>query len=108
MALMASNINILKIPFVSGSFWYDQKIDPDDGKLGLYICRDMDRIDLLKILSQLEKGKFQMGTKTIHETITSFDLISNQPVVFECDGETSLTYEVSISVVQNAINLLSC
>lgn len=104
----ASNINILKKPFVSGSFWYDEKIKADDGKLQLCVCKDMDRIELLKILSQLRKGRFKLGKKTTSETIHLFQLTSAQPVVFECDGETSITREVRISIVPKAINVLSC
>jgi diacylglycerol kinase family enzyme len=107
-SLTASNINILKIPYVSGSLWYDQKIHPDDGKLVLCVCRDMSKMDLLKILSQLQKGLFKMGDKTITETINSFHLSSARPVIFECDGETSLANNVSITVVPRAINVLSC
>lgn len=108
IVLTASNINILKVPFISGSFWYDQKISHDDGKLGLNICKNMDKMDLLKILSQLEKGKFSLGKKTIRETIHSFHLTSAVPVIFECDGETSMANNVSITIIPRAINVLSC
>lgn len=104
----ASNINILKKPFVSGSFWYDHKIKPDDGELRLCICKDMDKIDLLKILSQLMKGQFKPGEKTRSEIIHAFQLTSAQPVVFECDGETTMTNKVSIRIIPKAINVLSC
>jgi diacylglycerol kinase (ATP) len=107
MDFVVSNINILKIPFVSGSFRYDQKILPDDGNLGLHICRDMNRVELLRILSQLENGKFSLGEKTISEVIKEFHLSSEQPLIFECDGETSLANNISISVVPKAINVLS-
>lgn len=103
-----SNINIIKRPFISGSFRYRHSITPDDGRLGLFICRDMNRIDLLKIMSQLGKGKFDLGEKTISETIDLFDLVAAQPVVLECDGETARANNVSISIVPKAINVLSC
>lgn len=106
MELALSNINIVKIPFVSGSFRYEQNVKVNDGKLGLHICRDMNKMDLLKILSQLNRGKFELGKKTITEIVKEVHLSSKNPVVFECDGETSLASNVSISVVPNAINVL--
>jgi diacylglycerol kinase (ATP) len=107
MSMNVSNINILKIPFVSGSFWYNQIINADDGELGLNICRDMNKIELLKILTRLEKGKFSTTEKTISEKIQSFQLSSANPVIFECDGETELANQVSISVMPGAIKILT-
>jgi diacylglycerol kinase (ATP) len=101
-----SNINILKIPYVSGSLWYQQEISEDDGKLGMHICRDMDQMNLLKVLFNLSKGEFNEGEKTISRIIQSFRLSAKQPVVFECDGETELISDVSIKVIPAALKFL--
>lgn len=104
--MAVSNINILKIPFVSGSFWYNQNISADDGRLRLNICRDMNKIDLLKILSNLQKGKFLPGKKTIAEVFKSLYLSSVKPLIFECDGETVMANNINISVMPKAIKIL--
>jgi diacylglycerol kinase (ATP) len=101
-----SNINILKRPYVSGSLWYRQDITADDGKLGMHICRDMNQINLLKVLLHLSKGKFVEGKKTMSRVIRSFRLAAEQPVVFECDGETELVSDIRISVVPSALKFL--
>ena len=60
-----SNINILKIPFVSGSFFYKQPVLPDDGQLALNICMNMSKRELLSVLNHLQKGNFTASNKTI-------------------------------------------
>jgi len=105
--MTVSNINVLKIPFVSGSFYYSQQILPDDGRLGLNICSDMNKLKLLETLYQLGKGKFITGNKRISEFTTSFQLISNDPVIFECDGETDTATNINISIRPRAIKILT-
>ena len=102
-----SNINILKIPFVSGSLHYQQPVLPDDGRLALNICIDMNKRELLKTLFALEKGRFPVGEKRISAWVTDFSLRSDSPVVFECDGETDKILKADITVMPKAIRVLS-
>lgn len=102
-----SNINILKIPFVSGSLHYHQNILPDDGLLGLNICRDMKRMELIQTLMQLEKGKFTTGEKRISAFVKKIQILSPVPIVFECDGETTESTNIEIIVRQQVINVLN-
>lgn len=102
-----SNINILKIPFVSGSLHYRQNILPDDGLLGLNICQNMKRMELIQTLMQLEKGKFAPGEKRISTFTRRIQLLSPVPIVFECDGETTESTNIEIIVRPKAINLLN-
>ncbi|MEP7376657.1 MAG: diacylglycerol kinase family protein [Chitinophagaceae bacterium] len=101
-----SNINILKIPYVSGSLHYKQAILPDDGKLGLNICINMSKRELLQTLFNLEKGRFIETEKKISTYTDSFHLVSKTPIVFECDGETEKATDVQVSVIPQAIKLL--
>lgn len=106
MQMAVSNVNILKIPFVSGSLHYKQNILPDDGLLGLNICRDMKRTELIQTLMQLEKGKFIPGEKRLSTSTQKIQILSPDPIVFECDGETTESTNIEIIVKQQAINLL--
>lgn len=102
-----SNINILKIPFVSGSLHYRQNILPDDGQFGLNICRDMKRMELIRTLMQLEKGEFVIGKKKIAAFTQNIRIMSPVPIVFECDGETTESTHIEVRVRQQAINVLN-
>ena len=104
--LQLSNINILKIPYVSGTLHYKQEVSPDDGRLGLNICSDMSKRELLRTLFNLEKGRFSENQKCISTFTNHFQLQSNAPVVFECDGETEKSTYVDISLLPRAVQLL--
>ncbi|TXH21204.1 MAG: hypothetical protein E6Q95_04235 [Chitinophagaceae bacterium] len=104
--LPVSNINIIKKPFVSGSLHYQQNILPNDGQLGLNICTGMNKKELLKTMFDLEKGKFILGEKKISTFIKYFSLLSDSPVVFECDCETEKVTRVDISILPKAIRIL--
>jgi diacylglycerol kinase (ATP) len=101
-----SNANVLKLPFVSGSFFYREKISRDDGKLSFNICHGMSKIELIKVLGKLQKGKFDASEKTKSELVKECRFTSVKPMIFECDGETATANSVHISVVPNAINVL--
>lgn len=105
--MAVSNVNILKIPFVSGSLHYRQNILPDDGLLGLNICRDMKRTELIQTLMQLEKGKFIPSEKRQSRFTKKIQILSADPIVFECDGETTASADIEIIVRHQAINLLN-
>jgi diacylglycerol kinase (ATP) len=101
-----SNINLLKIPYVSGSLHYQQYILPNDGQLGLNICSGMNTLELLQTLFNLEKGKFNASEKKISAFVKKFSLQSNTPIVFECDGETEKILKADISILPSAIRVL--
>lgn len=107
LILGASNIHILKIPYVSGNFRYDGPIAPDDGKLSLNICRNMTRMELMWILYHLSQGKFLTGRKTMSKMVTGLTVHSEKHIVFECDGETTMAKKIHISVVPQALNVLT-
>lgn len=102
-----SNINILKIPFVSGSLHYRQNISPDDGLLSVNICQGMKKMELIQTLVQLEKGKFITGAKRISTFAKNIQILSPVPIVFECDGETTESTNIEITVRQQVINVLN-
>jgi diacylglycerol kinase family enzyme len=106
MAVPVSNINLLKLPFVSGSFRYNQNLLPDDGRLGLNACLGMNKAELLGTLYRLGCGRFDANNKRVTESVDRFHLCAPAPVVFECDGETDKVKEVRITLLPKAIHIL--
>lgn len=100
-----SNINILMRSYISGSLHYPGTIPPQ--KLGLHICEDLDKIQLVKTLFDLEKGIFKTGRQKQSFEVNTFKLRSPGPVSIEFDGETDLTTEAIISIIPNAIRFLN-
>jgi diacylglycerol kinase family enzyme len=101
-----ANINILKIPYVSGSLHYTVPVKPDDGSLSLNICLNMTKWELLKVLYNLSKGIFQIGKKTRSVSTDNLEVSSNEPLIFECDGETETAGKVTLSIISKVINIL--
>jgi diacylglycerol kinase (ATP) len=101
-----ANVNLLKIPFVSGSFHYSDAIAPNDGKFGLHICLDLNKWKLLQVLYRLGKGVFINGPKTLSARVNSFAISSTKPIVFECDGETFLSERIQVSLIPSKIQII--
>ena len=101
-----ANINLLKIPFVSGSFRYSDSIAPNDGTFGLHICLDISKWELLQVLYRLGKGVFINGPKTLSDRVNSFTISSKKPIVFECDGETFLSEHIQVSLIPSKIQII--
>jgi diacylglycerol kinase (ATP) len=102
-----SNINILKIPYVSGNLFYKQKIERNDGRLSLNACFNMSSVELLTVLKRLGKGEFKITEKTISTLINEFQMEALTPFVFEYDGETAKTTSIHISILPKAIKILN-
>jgi diacylglycerol kinase family enzyme len=102
-----SNINILKIPYVAGSLHYDQSISQDDGRMGLHICEDLSRWELVDTLMGLQKGRFKQNNKRSSTYTGHFLLESKKPVTVECDGETEKATRIEITLLPKALKILS-
>jgi diacylglycerol kinase (ATP) len=101
-----SNLAILKSPYVSGSFHFDDPVQRDDGLLGMNACLDMNKTELLGVLAGLAKGRFQGRPKTMRVAINELSVKMQMPVALEMDGEVFQTSEVRFSVIPRAIKLM--
>lgn len=105
--LNLSNLSVIKIPFVSGSFRYDQDIKKDDGLLGLNYCENMSRWELIKTLVDLSKGKFIRSGNTKRQSafVKELELSAKDWIAFETDGEVELANNIRYSIVPKAIKV---
>ena len=101
-----SNLAVLKTPFVSGSFHFDDPVQRDDGFLGMNACLNMRKMALVKVLIGLSKGRFKGTHDTISQAVQSLKVIAQTPVALEMDGEVFQASEVRFSVVPKAIQLM--
>ena len=106
-ASSVSNINVLKSPFVSGSFRYGNGIAKDDGRLHFKACLGMSGWELLRVLHNLQKGIFNPSQKTMSAAVQTIRVAAATPFVFECDGETTRTTAVAITILPKALNVLT-
>lgn len=101
-----SNLSVVKNPNISGSFKYDQKIEPDDGMLGLNYCYDMNFMELLKVLIDLQKGKFSGKPKRISTLINAIRIVTDKPIALETDGEVEVARDIMYELIPKAISVL--
>ncbi len=101
-----SNLAVLKSPFVSGSFRFDDPVQRDDGLLGVDICLNMSKLELLGTLAGLAKGRFRGRPKTMVFSTNQLHIQTDKPVALEMDGEVYQASEVHFSVIPKALNLL--
>jgi diacylglycerol kinase family enzyme len=81
------NLGVAKNPHFAGSFCYDMPQKPNDGKLGIYICEGMGKIQLLKTLISLSQGKFFGLPNTDCFQTKDLRIDSCAPFALEIDGE---------------------
>lgn len=105
--MILSNLAVLKNPHVSGDFQYDQNIKSNDGKLGLNICENMDKFELVKTLIDLNKGKFSGKPKRHSSFVEKLEVKPPGFVALEMDGEVELGKDFTFSVASKRIKLMN-
>lgn len=104
--LMVSHMSIIKNPYISGDLKFDQEIAPDDGKLGLNICENMSKWELIRVMLDLKKGKFSGKPKRHSCFIKDLQIKPNSLIPVELDGEIELIKEINYTIYPKAINIL--
>ena len=104
--VLLSNLAIIKNPHVSGDFKYDQSIEQDDGWLGLNYCVGMNKIELLKTLADLSKGRFHDRPKRFSLMVKQLSIQADKLLALETDGEVQLAKNIHFEIVPKAVYLL--
>ena len=104
--LMISYLTVVKTQHISGKMKLDQKILSNDGRLGLNFCENMNKLELMLVLRDLQKGIFS-GKKKRHSCFIKELLIKSKVLIpIEFDGEIITAKEVSYSILPKAINCM--
>ncbi|RED50143.1 diacylglycerol/lipid kinase family protein [Seonamhaeicola aphaedonensis] len=102
-----SNLSVIKNPNISGSFRYEQNISFNDNVLGLNYCDRMNKVELLRTLIALIKGKFSTNSKRKTYKLKSLNVFIGKPMPIEADGEVFIGKNCRFSVVPNAIYIMN-
>lgn len=98
-----ANVALLKSPHVSGSFTYDQALRSDDGRLGLNICGDISRWQLLGVLADLSRGRFSGGEGRRSLYVQQLQIHTFGLQALETDGEVMLAEDIRFSLLSKAV-----
>lgn len=104
--VLLSNLAILKMPNISGSFKFSQPILTDDGRLGVNVCINMSKPALIKLLYQLSKGQFEPDSKRWSFFTKKISLEAPDMIPVETDGEVHLGQRFEFGLLPQKIKLL--
>lgn len=97
-----SNLAIAKSPYVSGNMRYAPTTDVNSGELAVYLCEEMNALDLLRTLNDLSHGRFgeRKGQRSL--LLSQVTVSSTEDLAIEFDGEveSGKTFQFSIAPVK--------
>lgn len=99
-----NSLNILKTPYVSGSFRLDIPLAPDDGRLGMALMENMNLPRMLRALINLSRGRFIGSPGCSHWSTDKLKVKSEYLFALELDGEVVTATEVNFSLYPERIN----
>lgn len=102
-----SNLSVIKKQYISGGFRFDQRINQDDGDLGLNYMYNMNKVEIIRTLMDLKNGCFSGKVKRKTAKTKKIRIITNEPVALETDGEVQYATDIIFTIIPKAINILS-
>lgn len=103
--IKVANISITKNPYISGSFHYDQCPGKASGKLGFHCTGDMTKMEIIKTLYDLSRGKFTGVDKRNTSFVNKVELASTNVLFLETDGELQMGKSFSFTIIPKALCL---
>lgn len=100
-----TSLNILKTPYVSGSFRFDMPVSPQDGRVAVALCEGMTRAQTIRALVDLSRGRFVGKPQRRVWSATAVDIEATAPFALELDGEVVETRAVSFRVLAEPIGV---
>lgn len=102
-----TNVSLTKNPYISGSFHYDQAPGKDSGKLGFHCSWSMTKMEIIKTLYDLSKGRFPESAKRSTSFVNSINVCFEEYLALETDGEVQLGKNTTFSTIPKALNIAS-
>ena len=100
-----SYLALLKNPHISGKMKFDQILSHDDGQLGLNICQNMNKIELISVLIDLQKGIFSGKPKRKSYYVQKVTIHLKKEVLVEFDGDIERARMIDYSVLKKALHI---
>jgi diacylglycerol kinase family enzyme len=98
-----TNLGIIKNPHFAGTLRYELDIGPQDGSLGLCLCRNMSRSQTVRTLVRLYQGRFQDLRGTSSWIASRVAVSSDRCFALEMDGEVVRTGNAEFKVLPKAV-----
>ncbi len=104
-AAAVTSLSVSKTAYVSGMFRFGESVAPDDGLLAAHLCEGMSRVEALRALADLARGRFEGRPKRRHWKAPRVALAACEPVALELDGEVVRASRVTFGVLREQVKL---
>jgi diacylglycerol kinase family enzyme len=104
-AARINNMSMVKSPYLSGSFCYPELVKAGDRKFGVYYCRDMNRMEVLGTMSGMMRQRFDVSSKRAKFTSEELELITDDLLSIESDGEVFMGWDPHYSICKSKISI---
>jgi len=101
-----SNMTIFKTPYFGGGMYYGVETEQDNGVLNLALIDSVSRLKLLTMIPALYTGKIFKRKPVHYKQCRSFELVTEQPLIVETDGENIGYPPAKYTILEKAINVL--
>ena len=102
--LALTTLAIVKNNYFGGDMSYDLSLLPDDGFLGQYTTWSLSKMQLIRLMAWVSRGRFTGFENSKSQKVASCRIKAEEPFVVELDGEIiDNATEVQFSVVPKAI-----
>jgi len=106
-----TSLSVIKSPFISGNYKFNQSILPDDGLLGINYSYNENFFDIVQTMSDLKKGQFiqEYPHKNRQSYLSTYcKVITRNYEFLETDGEVTLAKDIEFSIYKEKIKLMGC
>lgn len=106
-----TSLSVVKSPFVSGNYTFNQSILPDDGLLGINYSYNENLFDIIHTMSDLKKGQFiqEHPHKNRQSYLSTYCKVTTGNYEFlETDGEVRFAKDIEFTVYKEKIKLMGC
>lgn len=103
-----TSLQVMKTPFVSGSFRFTESVSPDDGQFSVHALLNLGFWRTLKAMAQLSLGSYRSSQEPSfrrHWRTSRFIFESGKPVTVELDGEIYSASRVEFRVFHERIGV---
>jgi len=100
-----NNMSIVISPYLSGSFCYPELVKAGDGKFGVYCCSEMNRWEVMGTMSGMMKQRFDDSAKRTKFTREEIELITDDLLSIESDGEVFFGKDPGYSIFKSNISI---
>jgi diacylglycerol kinase family enzyme len=102
-----ANIHVANCACDGGAFVPSPYSVPDDGELNVIFIHACNRLDMIRMIGDRNKGTFEKHKLFEHHKCKTIEVYSDAPLCIEMDGEGFYAPEIKMEIVPNGIKIFA-